>query len=259
MALDVDQNTQPPPGSVPEIDRVFFNNEEIGTLEGENNLWQPNEFEIPIEKVRFPERATLTPSPIRAMNEIRVEIDTDNGVDTWCTAVNWSALSFKAMSPIILIHGNKSDPAFFTRRGFTGELDRRKLLFDDSITLPVAPIPAAPIRDNGKDLDGFIPSIGNSLGVDSVHLVAHSKGGLDAREYLATYQPARANDLTILSFNTLSTPHNGAAGADLLVLRDRALEQTAELDFDGFPTFTEQVLNELPAADAGQRDLPTSG
>ena len=63
MVFDVDRNTQPPSGSVPEIDRVFFNGEEIATLEGENNLWQLNEFEIPIEKVRFPERAGVGEHP----------------------------------------------------------------------------------------------------------------------------------------------------------------------------------------------------
>ena len=250
MVFDVDQ--QPPSGSVPEVDRVFFNGEEIGNLDGENDLWQLNEFEVPIEKVRFPERAPLGSSPTGARNEIRIEIDSDNVEDTWCTAVDWSALSFNAMSLIILIHGNNSNGGFFQRRGFTGELERMKLLFDNSINMP-----PASIQVNGERLDGFIPNIAKSFGVDSVHLVAHSKGGLDAREYLAVYQPARANDLTILSYTTLSTPHNGSAGADLLILRDRALEQTAELDFDGFPLFTERVLSEFPKADDGELDLPT--
>ncbi|MGH9460648.1 MAG: esterase/lipase family protein, partial [Vicinamibacteria bacterium] len=231
-----------------------FNDEEIGALEGENNLWRLNEFEIPIEKVRFPERAPLGSTPTGARNEIRVEIDTDNPGDTWCTAVNWSSLSFKAVSPIILIHGNNSNGGFFERRGFTGELERMKLLFDDSINFVPA---AAPISVNGQKLDGFIPNIARSFGVDSVHLVAHSKGGLDAREYLALYHPARENDLAILSYTTLSTPHNGSAGSDLLVRRKQALAQFAELDFDGFPFFTEQVLNELPTADAGEEDMVT--
>ena len=35
-----------------------------------------------------------------------------------CTAVAWAALRIKIVSPVILIHGNESEGAFFDRQGF---------------------------------------------------------------------------------------------------------------------------------------------
>jgi hypothetical protein len=62
-----------------------------------------------------------------------------------------------------------------------------------------------------------------------VHLVAHSKGGLDTREWLATFYRDYSEHRTktpyfkVLSLTTLSTPHMGSAGADLLVAAEHAI------------------------------------
>ena len=61
-----------------------------------------------------------------------------------------------------------------------------------------------------------------------MHIVAHDKGGLDAREWLsanAAIDKARAvAPLSVISFTTLSTPHQGTAAADLqLALQVSAL------------------------------------
>jgi hypothetical protein len=112
------------------------------------------------------------------------------------------------------------------------------------------------VAANGNALDGFIPGIVKSFGVDSVHLVAHSKGGLDSREYLARFQPGHQKEFTVLSYTTLSTPHNGSVLADLLVLRDQAATQAVETEFQGFPTFTETVLGRIQT-DVGTTNLTT--
>jgi hypothetical protein len=106
-------------------------------------------------------------------------------------------------------------------------------------------------------LNTRIPAIAKSLGVSSVHLVAHSKGGLDVREYLALYQPNHDKEFKVLSYTTLSTPHNGSALADLLVQRDAAVESLAEREFVGFPSFTETILNQT-ATDIGTTNLTTA-
>ena len=75
-------------------------------------------------------------------------------------------------------------------------------------------------RRGGGDLFvGSIPTVATSFGVDSVHLVTHSKGGLDARDYLANYQSQFDDQFEILSLTTLGGPHNGSALADLVELR----------------------------------------
>ena len=251
-AFDVDSNASPPAPFLPEQDRVLFNGEEIGFLSGENNTWKLNSFDIDIDKVKFPARGSGgAPSP--AINTVTIEIDVGNApTQVWCTSADWGSTDFKAMSPIILIHGNGSDGGFFDRRGFAGELQNRHLLFDNSISMPTTTVAA-----NGRNLEGSIPGIVESFGVDSVHLVAHSKGGLDSREYLATFQPGHDDDFEVLSYSTLSTPHNGSLLADVLILRDRAAAAAQETEFENFPAFSQTVINQIPT-DAGTPNLTTA-
>jgi len=251
--FDVDSGATPEPPTEPEIDRVFFNGEPIGTLSGENNAWKLNSFEIPIEKVKFAARAAPGSSPAPVLNEVRIDIDTANVPrEVWCTSMDWGALSFKAMSPIVLVHGNNSNGGFFTRQGFTNHLQARQLLFDNSINMPTDTIAA-----NGARLNGLIPGIVKSYGVDSIHLVVHSKGGLDSREYLANYQPAHEQDFQILSYTSLSTPHNGSVAADVLVEYSAAVAVTSKLEFSGFPDYIEEVIS-ATSLDTGTGNLTTS-
>lgn len=251
--FDVDSNATPPAPFKPEQDRVLFNGEEVGFLTGENNVWKLSTFEIDIRKVKFAARAAEGSDPQPARNRVTVEIDVGNfPTQVWCTSVDWGTASFKAMSPILLIHGNNSNGGFFQRRGFTGELDARHLLYDNSITMPTDTV-----ANHGDVLETRIPGIVQSFGVDSVHLVAHSKGGLDSRDYLARYQPTHDQDFKVLSYSTLSTPHNGSILADLLVLRDRAATLATETEFRNFPTFTETVVNQS-ATDVGTTNLTTA-
>jgi pimeloyl-ACP methyl ester carboxylesterase len=180
------------------------------------------------------------------------------------------------MSPIILIHGNNSNGGFFVRQGFTLGLDDAQLLWDNSISLPTG------LRAvNGQLLATSISSKARSFGVDSIHVVAHSKGGLDAREYLQHYYAAQRycfvgpvqgaecdskcpNDqaicrlpVTVLSFTTLSTPHNGSVGADIEVTRSIVANLTSDIDFVGFPSMT-NALSWLLPDNAGYPDLRTT-
>ena len=238
-AFDVDFTTSIPPPFQPERDKILFNGQDIGFLNGLNNTWIQNSFDIPIAKVKFPGRAPTGSTPTPAINTITINIDTANTAEIWCTAIDWAVLSFKAMSPIILIHGNNSNSGFFDRQGFTGVLQNQRFPLDNTINLPTTDI-----QTNGANLNNLIPNIVNSFGVDSIHLVVHSKGGLDSREYLANHQLAHNDSFKILSYTSLSTPHNGSVGADLLVQRDDAVAVQAELEFVDFPTFTDRVAEQ---------------
>lgn len=250
-AYDVDYDA---PGN-PERDRVRFNGHDLGFLTGSNDVWKLNSFEIPISYLKFPARAGNGTAPAPAVNTIIIDIDVNNA--GWCTAIDWGANNFKALSPIILIHGNNSDGAFFDRQGFAGELKSRGMPYDNSINLQTAFISTNGLALN--DPTSGIPGIVKSFGVDSVHLVVHSKGGLDTREYLANYQPANDSLFKILSYTSLSTPHNGSAGADVLVARDDAVRLVGDLgrvEFLGFPIFTQKVAGQL-STDDGTRNLTT--
>lgn len=262
-AFDIDYDFVPPPGEdiEPERDRVFFNGVPIHQLAvgnsefllGQNNVWRLNSFSIPIEKVKFPSaRGSGGNPPTPAMNEIRIDIDVANSEEYWCTAIDWAALSIKIMSPIILIHGNNSDGGFYDRQGFTVYLQTQELLYDNSISMPTSPR-----RVNAARLNSLIPPIVKSFGVDSVHFVVHSKGGLDSREYLQRYQPRHDPDFKVLSYSSLSTPHNGSALADVAVNRQTAASRSSLVLFSGFPLMA-NALTKLAGVDMGTPDLQTT-
>lgn len=250
--FDVDYDAPTTPPDSPERDQVLFNGQPIDFLRGINGEWIMNSFVIPVELIKFPARGAGGDAPTPADNVITINIDTANADELWCTAIDWAALSIKALSPLVLIHGNNSNGQFYDRQGFTDYLRSRGVPFDNSISMPTDTV-----ARHAAELDARLAPIAKSFGVDSLHLVAHSKGGLDSRDYLARYQPARDDDFTILSLNTLSTPHNGSVLADLKLAYDSAARVTSRIDFSGFPRFTETVAA-ATTADVGVTNLTTT-
>lgn len=258
-AFDVDVNGVP--GVPPEVDRISLNGMELGTLNGDNGIWRLNQFTVDVRHLRFPERAALGSTPTPARNTIRIDIDTASGTaQNWCTSIDWAAIEFKAMSPVILTHGNNSDGGFWDRHNFSAALQAASIPLDGcaDTTRCRNPINLSTsfVANNGATLAGLIPPIVRTFGADSYHIVAHSKGGLDTREFLANHAPS---DLTLLSHNTLSTPHNGSVLADLSVARGVSLNVFRRTRFVGFPTFTSSLvfLANLTGPNDGARNLTT--
>ena len=256
---DIDSNANIP-GVAPERDRISINGQTLGFLEGENNQWVLNSFEVDVRKIKFAQRGANGSAPTGGVNQIRIDIDTANAEENWCTSVDWGVGSFRAMSPIILIHGNNSDGAFFERQGFTSGLDSRKLVYDNSINM--ASGGGAFISSNAGELNNRIPAIVRSFGAKTVHLIVHSKGGLDSRAYLANYQRAYQNRFKVISLTTLATPHNGSVLADLSIEREEAADQVGfigRIEYEGFPAFTRQLLaiSQATGIDDGRRNLTT--
>jgi triacylglycerol esterase/lipase EstA (alpha/beta hydrolase family) len=250
--FDVDSDAIPTPDVQPEVDVVSFNGEQIGTLSGSNNIWKLNSFQIDIHKVKFAARAAIGSTPTAALNHVQIDIDTANVDEDWCTSVDWGSLKFAAGSPVILVHGNNSNGKFFERQGLVGELQNRGMLVDTSVkTDPDS------IVNNGRSLAQKIPDIAKSFGADQIHIIAHSKGGLDTREFLAVHQPALDSKLHVLSFTTLSTPHNGSALADVTEQTKAAMRITSVIKFQNIPSLAANVAMLLPS-DGGRTDLTTS-
>lgn len=129
-------------------------------------------------------------------------------------SVDWAALTFQAiMPPVVLIHGNGSNGGFWDRRGFTKVLQEKKIPYDNSINLATTTVVT-----NGASLKNEILAVEQNMGVTNIQIIAHSKGGLDTREFLASHYPQLKKDkkLSVHNFITLSTPHHGAVGADYL-------------------------------------------
>ncbi len=215
-AFDVDVN--PPSGLPPEVDAVFFNGEQIGELTGGNNIWKENTWPIPIDKVRFGiEGGPSTPSR-PGINVIEIRIDQASGSDeNWCTAIDWAEITFEAMYPVVMVHGNSQDSDFWTDQGFVQPFTQQMIPFDSSISMDPD---AADIAVQSEELKRLIKASADRFGVKHLHIVAHSKGGLDVRDFLKVRIPELRQggvELGILSLSTLSTPHHGSAGADYVL------------------------------------------
>jgi len=212
---------------------------------------------VPIGRIKFPtHRGAGGTFPAAAFNIVELHYDAGptpaNGCVP-CIAVDWAAITFKCMSPTVLIHGNSQSGPWWDRYEFTYELRHRFLPIDNSISMT----PNATFTENnalalaGKDTDQpsvALHDIVASFGADSVHLVAHSKGGLDARRYLSEYltkERSRPHPFTVLSLTALGTPHNGSVLGDIMqnvksasyLLRNegRILGVPQNFDFIGFP------------------------
>ena len=226
-AADVDDKVKPVPPVYPEIDKVFFNGHEIGMLTGIDAIWVMNELEIPIELVRFPaERGAPGQKPLARTNQIRIDLDTANEKPTWGLGIDWAALHFRAMAPVLFFHGIAGRPS--TWDGMKFYLTTRYVPYETDIQLP----PSGSVYDNGKLVSANVTRLAKSFGANKVHIVAHSKGGLDTRRFLALDQLYNPFDnVRVLSLHTLSTPHHGSVHADIS-LAQRNYEDPRAFDPD---------------------------
>jgi hypothetical protein len=195
--------------------------------------WHLATITVPQGSIRFPGVAAIGSPPAPTPNI--VAMTPDLGRSGACISVAWVRLRIKAMSPVIFIHGMSSNGAFFTRQAIAGSLTllgpagatflgptpgsflAAGIPTDTSINLPGT----ASVAANAATLSTLIPGIVRSFGASNVHIVAHDKGGLDAREWLsinaAIDKASVIAPFSVISFTTLSTPHQGTAAADLRV------------------------------------------
>jgi hypothetical protein len=212
-AYDVDFDVRPQPPLYPEQDLIMFNGQRLAYLgpgaflRGADGKWRMNEIQVPIELVRFGTKGSNGSEPGTGDNEIEILIDQANQTDTWCTSLDWAALSFNALAPVIMIHGNGKSGAFWDVLNFTRPFQQAGIPYDNSISLPTTFV-----ASNAQMLSSEIPRVAREFGAKHVHLVTHSKGGLDSRAFLKLL-PSEGQ-LAVLSLTTLSTPHHGSVLAD---------------------------------------------
>jgi pimeloyl-ACP methyl ester carboxylesterase len=254
-AYDVDSSATPTAPAQPEVDRITFNGHTLSKpLTGENDEWILNEFEIPFTWVKFPRRGASGNKPAAAMNEIRIDIDTANagiGQQVWCTAIDWAQIQFKAMAPILLVHGINAGAESW-RPAVTNFLSSHGIPFDENINLTTN----GSVDGNAKELAGFVHDLAASFGAQKVHLLAHSKGGLDSRRFLSTYY--KPGEVRVLSLFTLDTPHHGSVHADIGVARrTRDIAQVNDPDILTFIN-TDWLLAVVLPKRPGLDDLQTA-
>jgi hypothetical protein len=231
---------------------VSLNGVPVGSIGPTAGGWVQQTLTVPTASLIFPGVASGTSSPSMA-NTLTFTPDTSAAGN--CIAAAWARVSIKALSPVIFVHGNNSNGGFFVRQGIARAFNAAGIPNDTTINL--AGGGAASVATNAMTLQTLIPSIARNFGVDSVHIVAHSKGGLDTRSWLSANSAINAAGATappfvVLSVTTLATPHLGSAGADLLLAIDATGVGVGGL------TLTSLSALGLRASDAASLDLSTS-
>ncbi len=269
-------------GCAPPPHRIMYNGQwvadenpgEPGTLQNLGRGWAQRTFRVPIERVRFPAAPGAEPGvpPIPAVNDIHIEWANPNTCLS-CFVVDWVSQRVRVVSPVILIHGTGQSADWWSRHLSLGVLLANRV--------PVAEINFAPNRNtcdanalrlqylpgsfgiNPQAPDNRVRAHAARFGANSVHLLCHSKGGLDARRWIHNFigpiQPV--SGFRVLSLMTLSTPHNGSALADWSVGRwtfgGPSLQNLAE--YHGFPVGDAalEAMSLLSSPQVDYRDLRT--
>jgi len=188
---------------------VLLNETPLGALVGEfgsdSDDWQEFVLDVNVRDVKFP--ADNGGPLVPVSNDITFEF-TGTGFPV-LFEVDWLTLEPRdapglAWRPVILVHGQSSD---------SSQMDAGTAWFDglksrDVLGHPVDVSPMGTILNNGFELIGRVNALKKRIGVERVHLVGHSKGGVDGREYVRLH-----SDIETLI--TLSAPNGGSFLATL--------------------------------------------
>ena len=80
---------------------------------GTGRQWVVNKFYVPVEVLNFGKRVKGQPAT-PGKNTVEIWVDEDStGARPWCTSVGWASISFEALYPFVMVHGNNSCPEFF--------------------------------------------------------------------------------------------------------------------------------------------------
>ncbi len=235
-------------GAAPEVDRLSFNGQFKRTLAGFNNTWTDDSLIVPIEELRFGKD-----------NILQIDIDTANAGsgEYWCMSVDWLSAEFEVAAPYVLAHGISANESTWdegSAPGVLGALEQRGVRFT-RFSLGTDVDGNGRVATNARELRTQIQAWLDEQKADRVHVIAHSKGGLDTQGLQAL-----APKFKLLSLSTLSTPHRGSVAADLSLIQKSDYDDlvAAGADPNGFAqtyldTWTFGQGPQLP----GLRDLAT--
>lgn len=225
LALDVYDVDSQGDNRPPESDEVLINGQPAtntdGThfLTGHDEAFTVNVLTIPMSAIVFPRNKNKT-----AANTVQINMDIH--ADGWAATVGWLKLdvSGNPLRPIILVHGLNGhgtdwgpvDPpssgsearAKFTGRlrlaGFKGKFYEPQLGGRDSQ------------EANEPLLAKEIDKARAETGSQQVDVIAHSKGGLDTRNYIISHPGVVAH------LSMVATPNGGSPDADLVCFIDQS-------------------------------------
>lgn len=207
-------------GINPERDRVYFNEIPVTApaqfLTGQSDAWALNTLTIDSRWINFPSDPGHGNTPAPAMNTVRIDIDTGNTEIPSCTSVDWAALSIRVARPVLLVHGFLIANVWGTWQVRLGSMGLPHFAADVG-TL-------SSIHQNALQIAAQVPMLRRRWGVDSLNILALSKGGLDSRHYVE-------NNNTVPMLFQIGSPNSGTPLADLARIVARILDLGGFVDF----------------------------
>jgi len=189
-----------------EVDKVYFNNHEIGMLWGDNAMISMNHFSIPVKYVNFPESEGGV-----GVNKIKIVVDVLNDKDVWYTSIPWATLLIPAPRPVVMVHGWQGSPDLW---------DQMRQELSNNIGIPSLAVEVEKndsVSTNGIILWNFLREMREEWKVQELNIIAHSKGGLDSRHLT---HPHGEDDERIPFVEQIATPNAGSNLAFLVGHRD---------------------------------------
>lgn len=178
-----------------EIDEVYFNGEPIGFLSGSNELWSENTFEMDISKLNLP----TSPGEVSEnLVQIRIDIGNENvelssgaiGCQKWAVEVDYVTLEYQVADPVLFLPGMGGSDSAFKNSGYIQVVEDLGLPYliveHDHYPEKNACInnDAGSIKEFGGEILNAAKEFSEMYKNNNFNLIAHSKGGLDARYFV---------------------------------------------------------------------------
>ena len=175
-------------GCASPVNIVKLNGHEIGNLIAGDGTWTVNTYQVPVEWLNFPQNDDPNLSPTPSLNRLEIDLDTANrllrGVQLWNTKVDWAQATVVAARPILLVHGIiSSGQTWFPL--WNSQLSAAHVPF---LTINLPSMGFRDIETNSQFIATTVATLKKQWGVDKINIVAHSKGGLDARDYMERHK-----------------------------------------------------------------------
>jgi pimeloyl-ACP methyl ester carboxylesterase len=168
------------------------------------STWTLHEFDVPVERINFRSEPLVVdgrPQPmVLPANEVVVSMIGGSLIG------DWVSLEIKVARPVLLIHGIMSNKETWNKWTSDGGFLKRT-------GLPVEPIDVGPldtIESNAEKISKRVADLNQLWKVDSLTLVGHSKGGLEARL-------AAENGKSVSTVIMVGTPNEGSPAVDGIV------------------------------------------
>jgi hypothetical protein len=144
-------------------------------------------------------------------------------------AVDWGSITFGAAAPLMLVHGTHADHTSWeyavpNQGSSLAKWIPQNIGVDSEYqSIDLKPFGDGTFESNAQQLKDILTRETARRGVQSIHLVTHSKGASDSRYMLAKlYQPGKP--FRVLTLFSLGTPSKGTIASDYAVEAEKVVD-----------------------------------